>query len=49
MEEAVFDKMGAYFLKRQNTSAQYIVTRTILDLCEEMVRRYGAWVARTWL
>ena len=48
MEEAGFEEMGAYFLKRQNTVAQYIATRPILDLCEETVRRTGAWVAIIW-
>ena len=40
--------MGAYVLNRQNTVSQYIVTRPILDLCEETVRRPGAWVSRIW-
>ena len=40
--------MGAYVLKRQNTVAQYIVSRPILDLCKETVRRYGAGVYRIW-
>ena len=45
MEEAGFEEMGAYFLKRQNTVAQYIKMRPILDLCEETVQRSGVWVA----
>ena len=45
MEEAGFEEMGAYFLKRQNTVAQYINMRPILDLCEETVQRSGVWVA----
>ena len=48
MEEAGFDEMVAYALKRNNTVAQYIATRPILDLCEETVRRPGVWVARRW-
>ena len=48
MEEAVFEEVGEYFLKRQNTAAQYIATRPILDLCEETVRMPGAWVAKRW-
>ena len=28
--------------------AQYIATRTILDLCEETVRKPGAWFSRRW-
>ena len=48
MEEAGFDEMGAYVLKRKNTVAQYIVTRTIMDPCKEMVSRSVEWVARRW-
>ena len=48
MEEAVFDKIGAYILKRQNTVVQYIATRPILDLCKNMVRKPGAWIASIW-
>ena len=48
MEKAGFDQMGAYVLKRKNTDAHYIMTRTIMDLCMETVRRPGAWVARIW-
>ena len=39
MEEAVFEDIGVYIKKRQNTVAQYIVTRPILDLCEQSVQR----------
>ena len=42
MEEAFFEEIGVYILKRQNKFAQYIATRTILDLCEQLVRRPGA-------
>ena len=45
MEEAWFEEMGAYVLKRQNMVSQYIATRLILDLCADMVRRYGVWVS----
>ena len=48
MEEIGFEDMGEYFLKRQNMVAQYIVIRPVLDLCEDTVRRSGAWVARRW-
>ena len=48
MEEAGFEDMGAYVMERQNTDAQYIATRTVLDLCEETVRRYGVWFSRIW-
>ena len=33
-KEAGFEPMETYILSRQNTAAQYIVTRPILDLCE---------------
>ena len=48
MEEAVFKDIGVYILKRQNTVAKYIATQTILDLCEQSVRRPGAWVSWRW-
>ena len=35
MEEANFEEIGVYIKKKQNTVAQYIVTRPILDLCEK--------------
>ena len=40
--------MEAYVLKRQNKVAQYIVTRPILDLCEETVRNLGTWIKKMW-
>ena len=48
MEEASFEEMEAYILKRQNTAAQYIVMRPILDLFKKTVQRLGDWVARIW-
>ena len=39
MEEVVFEEMGSYILKMKNTSAQYIVTQSIMDLCKDTVRR----------
>ena len=41
MEEAGFEDMGDYVLKRQNTVAQNITTRPILDLWKEMLRISG--------
>ena len=35
-------------LRRQNTVAQFIATRLILDLCEQATRRPGAWVSKRW-
>ena len=48
MEEEGFEDMGIYVLKRHITVTQYITTRPILDLCENMDRSLGAWVARIW-
>ena len=48
MEESGFEEKGDYALKGQNTVAEYIATYSILDLCEEGVRRPGAWVSRRW-
>ena len=48
MKEAGFEEMVVYDLKRQNSVAQYIATRSILELCEKTVRRPGAWVDRRW-
>ena len=44
MEEAGFEEIGAYILKRHKTVAQYIRTRLIMDLCEKTVQRPGGWV-----
>ena len=40
--------MGAYVLKMQNTVAQYIAARMILELYDDMVWRSGGWLARRW-
>ena len=48
MEETVSKETGVYIQKRQNTAAQYIATRPILNLCERSVWRLGAWVSRRW-
>ena len=45
LEEAGFEDMRAYVLKRTNSVVQYIAMRPILDLCKDTVRRSGAWVA----
>ena len=46
MQEVEFEEMGGYVLKSQNMVVQYIVTRQILDLCEETVRMPGMWVGK---
>ena len=35
-------------LRRQNTVAQFVATRTILILCEETERQGGTWVPQRW-
>ena len=46
--EAGFEGTGKYITKRQNTVAQYIVTRTIPDFCEWSARRLEARVYLRW-
>ena len=48
MEEVGFEEIRVYILKRQITVAQYIATRSILELCERSVQRLGAWVYQKW-
>ena len=48
MAEAGFEEIGTYITRRQNMVAQYIVTRPILDLCEQSARRPVAWLSRPW-
>ena len=48
MAEVGFKEMGTYVTRSQNTVTQYIVTRLILDLCEQSARRLGVWVSRRW-
>ena len=48
VEEVGFEEMVEYVLKRKNTVAKYIATRTILNLCKQKVNRYGVWVYRIW-
>ena len=48
MAEAGFEDIGTYVTRRQHTVAQYIVTQTILDLCERSARRPVAWVYCQW-
>ena len=46
--EEGFEGIGTYVTRRQNTVAQYIATRPILDLYERSAPRPGAWVSRRW-
>ena len=48
MTEAGFEDIGTYVTRRQNTVAQYIVTRPILDLCDWYAWRTGVWVSQRW-
>ena len=45
MEEASFEEIGVYITRRQNTFAQYIATRPIIDLYERSFWRPGASVS----
>ena len=46
--EAGFEGIGTYITRRHNTSAQYISTWKILDLCERSSQRPAARVSRRW-
>ena len=48
MQEAGFEGIRKAFTRRQNTVAQYIVTRPILDPCERATQRVEARVSRRW-
>ena len=48
MKEAGFKEIRKSITNRQNTAAQYIATRPLLDLCERSKRRGGARVSRRW-
>ena len=48
MEETGFEGIRKFITRRQDTVAQYIATRPILDLYEQSVRRPGARVSRRW-
>ena len=48
MKEAGLTDIRTYILRRQNTVAQYIATRTLLDLCEGARAREGAKVPLRW-
>ena len=45
MAEAGFKEIRFYVTMRHNMAVQYIATRPILDLCEQSVRRPGAWMS----
>ena len=47
-EEAVLLTMEGYIRRLQNTVAQYIATRSLLDLCEGSERALGEQVRMRW-
>ena len=47
-EKAGFLTMEEYIRQRQNTVAQYIATRSLLDLCDGLERAPGAQVGMWW-
>ena len=48
MAEAGLQEVETYVSRRQNTVAQYIATRLIMDLCLAAKRRPGPRVAMWW-
>ena len=48
MVEAGLQEVETYIACRQNTVAQYIVTRPIMDLCLEEEQRPGTMVSQWW-
>ena len=48
MQEAGFEEIRKAITRRQNTVAQYIATRPIMDLYERATQRRGARVSRRW-
>ena len=48
MKEAGFKEIRNSVTNRQNTAAQYIATRPLMDLCEGAKQRGGARVSRRW-
>ena len=48
MKEAGIVRIRTAILRRQNTVAQFIATRPIMDLCEKAIIRPGARVPMRW-
>ena len=48
MREAGFGEIRKAITRSQNTVAQYIATRLILNLCDRATQREGARVSRRW-
>ena len=41
IREAGLEEVDTYIMRRQNKDDQYIVTRPIIELCEEALQRLG--------
>ena len=48
IKEAGLEEVEAYFLRRQNVVAQYIVKRLNLYVCQEAVQRLGVGIVKRW-
>ena len=48
MLEAGLQEVETYVSRRQNTDAQFIATRLIMDLCLAVERRQGSEVENKW-
>ena len=48
MAEASMQELDNYVNRCQNTSAQFIATRPIMDMCLATARRLGARVLKQW-
>ena len=48
MRSASIKEINTYVSRRNNTVAQYIYTRPILELCLEVERRPGSRVPKRW-
>ena len=48
MKEAGITDVRTSINRRQNTFAQYIATRPLLDLCKGAKQREGTWVTLRW-
>ena len=47
-EEVVFEAMEEYIWRRYNAVAQFIATRSLMELCEDTEKKTGARVGMQW-
>ena len=47
-KKAGFETMETYIRRRQNVVACYIATQSLLDICEAMKSKQGAWMGMQW-